>query len=256
MGNLHGIFSVVLLAGYAYSDSIIRYLKPVQQITLHATLLCASLIFLPIIPDPSWKPVGTEDPALLILVLLVSTIGLPYFLISTTGPLIQAWASYTHVSKNVYRFFALSNLASLVALVSYPFLIEPHTPLDVQAHAWSGVYAFLCTSCCCFRILFLSLCQAAPPATVVHDKKTEEKEEEERGPVMRDYLLWLSLSGIGSWLLLSITNHITQNIAAIPFLWLLPLVIYLLTFVLCFENDRWYVRSRFLIPTAAFLALC
>lgn len=142
MGNLHGIFSVVLLAGYAYSDSIIRYLKPVQQITLHATLLCASLIFLPIIPDPSWKPVGTEDPALLILVLLVSTIGLPYFLISTTGPLIQAWASYTHVSKNVYRFFALSNLASLVALVSYPFLIEPHTPLDVQAHAWSGVYAF------------------------------------------------------------------------------------------------------------------
>lgn len=202
MGNLHGIFSVVLLAGYAYSDSIIRYLKPVQQITLHATLLCASLIFLPIIPDPSWKPVGTEDPALLILVLLVSTIGLPYFLISTTGPLIQAWASYTHVSKNVYRFFALSNLASLVALVSYPFLIEPHTPLDVQAHAWSGVYAFLCTSCCCFRILFLSLCQAAPPATVVHDKKTEEKEEEERGPVMRDYLLWLSLSGIGSWVIL------------------------------------------------------
>ncbi len=90
-------FQVVLLAGYAYSDWITRHLKPLYQVTLHVALLAVSLVFLPIIPDPSWKPTGSEDPALLILVLLVSTIGLPYFLISTTGPLIQAWVIwYAH----------------------------------------------------------------------------------------------------------------------------------------------------------------
>ncbi|HEU4854550.1 MAG TPA: hypothetical protein VFS89_04590 [Nitrosospira sp.] len=84
----------------------------------------------------------------------------------------------------------------------------------------------------------------------------ELKPDDGQPPDARDYLWWLSLSAIGSWLLLAITNHITQNIAAIPFLWLLPLTIYLLTFVLCFESDRWYARSRFLIPTATFLVAC
>ncbi|HEU4854551.1 MAG TPA: hypothetical protein VFS89_04595 [Nitrosospira sp.] len=140
-------FQVVLLAGYAYSDWITRYLKPLHQVTLHAALLAVSLIFLPIIPDSSLKPIGTEDPAFWILVLLVSTIGLPYFLISTTGPLIQAWVTHTLIGTHVYRLFALSNLASLLALVSYPFLIEPSASLDVQAYTWSSVYtlfAFLC----------------------------------------------------------------------------------------------------------------
>jgi hypothetical protein len=181
-----------------------------------------------------------------------STIGLPYFLISTTGPLIQAWASHTHTGTGVYRFFALSNLASLLALVSYPFLIEPKTSLNFQAYKWSAVYALFASLCAGSAFYFFRYVQL--PQKEAHAQ--DHKREDGRRPGPQDYLLWLSLSGIGSWLLLAITNHITQNVAAIPFLWLLPLIIYLLTFVLCFESDRWYVRSRFLIPAAAFLATC
>ena len=245
-------FQVVLLAGYAYSDWITRHLKPLYQVTLHVALLAVSLVFLPIIPDPSWKPTGSEDPALLILVLLVSTIGLPYFLISTTGPLIQAWVTRTLIGTHVYRFFALSNLASLLALMSYPFLIEPRTSLHLQAYAWSGVYALfalLCTTSAFYFFRHVKVLSAEVSAP-------SHKHESGWKPRARDYLSWLGLSAIGSWLLVAITNHITQNIAAIPFLWLLPLTIYLLTFVLCFESDRWYVRSHFLMPTAAFLITC
>lgn len=245
-------FQVVLMAGYAYSDWITRHLKPPHQITLHVTLLSVSLIFLPIIPDPSWKPIGTEDPSLWILVLLTSTIGLPYFLVSTTGPLLQAWVSHTHIGTDVYRFFALSNLASLLALISYPFLIEPQISLYSQAFTWSGAYALFASLCAACGFYFFR--RVKLPQTKAHVQ--DQKPEDAQNPGLRTYLLWLSLSGIGSWLLLAITNHVTQNVAAIPFLWLLPLVIYLLTFVLCFESDRWYVRSRFLIPTAALLAIC
>jgi hypothetical protein len=245
-------FQVVLLAGYAYSDWITRHLKPLYQVTLHVALLAVSLVFLPIIPDPSWKPTGSEDPALLILVLLVSTIGLPYFLISTTGPLIQAWVTRTLIGTHVYRFFALSNLASLLALVSYPFLIEPRTSLHLQAYAWSDVYALFALLCTASAFYFFRHARVLPAEASAPDHKPESGWK----PHARDYLSWLGLSAIGSWLLVAITNHITQNIAAIPFLWLLPLTIYLLTFVLCFESDRWYVRSRFLIPTAVFLATC
>lgn len=245
-------FQVVLLAGYAYTDWITRRLKPRRQVMLHVALLAASLLFLPIIPDVSWKPGGTEDPTLWILGLLMATIGLPYFLLSTTGPLIQAWVARTLIGTHVYRFFSLSNLASLIALICYPFAIEPRAALLFQANGWSAVFALFTVLCSASALYYLRHVHALPPAA--HTRQHDP--EGDWDPGMRDYLLWLGLSAMGSWLLLAITNHITQNIAAIPFLWLLPLTLYLLTFVLCFESDRWYVRSRFLIPTAAMLATC
>lgn len=245
-------FQVALLAGYAYSDWITRHLQPRWQVALHVGLLAASLLNLSVVADVSWKPQGSEDPTLWILYLLVSTIGLPYFLLSTTGPLIQAWVSRTLVSTRVYRFFSLSNLASLVALVCYPFAIEPRTAVLQQAQAWSVVYmlfALLCTGSgiCFLRNARVPAGDAGPgPQGAVADIQ----------PRARDYLFWLSLSAMGSWLLLAVTNHITQNIASVPFLWILPLTIYLLTFVLCFESDRWYVRAWFLVPTALALGAC
>jgi hypothetical protein len=141
-------FQGVLLAGYAYSDYISRHLAPRSQAMLHILLLTIALFTLPIVADPSWKPNGNEDPTWRILGLLVSTIGLPYFLLSTTGPLVQSWCAGVKDCKTVYRLFSLSNLASLIALISYPFLVEPHVLALSQNKAWSavfGVFIFLCS---------------------------------------------------------------------------------------------------------------
>jgi MFS family permease/SAM-dependent methyltransferase len=245
-------FQVALLAGYTYSDWISRRLSARRQVLVHVSLLAISLLFLPILANPAWKPQGSADPTLTILGLLLSTIGLPYFLLSTTGPLIQSWLARALPGTHVYRYFSLSNLASLVALISYPFLIEPRIALAGQAYAWSAGYVAFTLLCAGAGLYFLRHVHKLPPPA----HAPTHVPEADWDPTARDYLLWLGLSAMGSWLLLAITNHITQNVAAIPFLWLLPLTIYLLTFVLCFESDRWYRRAYFLPATALLLILC
>lgn len=245
-------FQVVLLAGYAYSDWLSRHLSPRIQVLIHVLLLGASLYFLPIVAQSHWKPTGSEDPTALILGLLLATIGLPYFLLSTTGPLIQAWVARAVIGTHVYRYFSLSNLASLVALISYPFLIEPRAALLGQAYGWSVAYAGFATLCAISGWYYIQHIHNLPPAT--HAK--EHTPEGDWDPTVLDHLMWMLPAMLGSWLLVAITNHITQNVAAIPFLWLLPLTLYLLTFVLCFESDRWYRRSLFLPLAAVILTLC
>jgi hypothetical protein len=245
-------FQLVLLLGYAYSDWTSKHLKPRAQVVLHSILLLASLLALPVVANASWKPKGDEDPTLWILFLLVSTVGLPYFLLSTTGPLIQSWVSRTVIGAEVYRLFSLSNLASLLALVCYPFLIEPYAPLAAQGTAWAIVYVLFVTLCIASGAYFYRRMHT----TSIMAMRPQDLPGIEERPGAAHYLVWLGLSAMGSWMLVAITNHITQNVAAIPFLWLLPLTIYLLSFVLCFESDRWYRRSRFLLPTALLLALC
>src|SRR3954466_509401 len=134
-------FQFLLLFGYAYADWTTKHLKPRQQAILHAVLLAASLISLPILADPSWKPGGNDEPASRILGLLTVTIGLPYFLLSTTGPLVQAWFARTFPAGTVYRLFALSNFASLLGLISYPFVFEPWVSTVRQSQGWSIAYA-------------------------------------------------------------------------------------------------------------------
>ncbi|WP_151638000.1 spermidine synthase [Noviherbaspirillum aerium] len=246
-------FQVVLLGGYAYADWLSRHLTPRRQAMVHGALLALSLLFLPIAADPAWKPESAEDPALRILLLLGATIGLPYFLLSTTGPLVQSWIARTLPDARVYRFYALSNLASLLALVSYPFLVEPSAALLTQARLWSGLY-----------LLFLLLCAAsamgfargAAPGIDAGNNSKGSDASDEAPPRLRDYLTWLALSAMGSWTLLAVTSHITQNIAPVPFLWLLPLTLYLLSFILCFESDRWYRRAIYIAPTAVVVAFC
>lgn len=244
-------FQVVLLAGYAYSDWITR-LSARLQARVHIALLLLSLFFLPIVTNPRWKPDGTEDPTLWILGLLLTTIGLPYFLLSTTGPLVQSWLARTPWGQQVYRYFSLSNLASLASLLAYPVLIEPRTALLEQAMGWSWGY-----------VVFVLLCAGASAyaarqtgATARPSTPVRPPTEAGPAPTTGTYLVWLGLPALGSWLLLAITNHITQNVAAIPFLWVLPLSVYLLSFVLTFESDRWYRRSLALPATAIALGLC
>ncbi len=243
-------FQVALLAGYAYSDWISRHLRMRAQALLHVALLLASLAFLPIVAGAQWKPAGAEDPAWRILGLLVGTIGLPYFLLSTTGPLVQSWVSRTPWGARVYRYFSLSNLASLLSLLSYPVLIEPRSTLMQQAIGWSWGYAGFVVLCAGTTLYMARRWNHDLPAAAA------STDAPVAAPRRIDQLLWLALPALGSWLLLAVTNHITQNIAAVPFLWVLPLSLYLLTFVLCFESDRWYRRGLFVPLAAAMLALC
>jgi hypothetical protein len=243
-------FQVVLLAGYAYSDWLTRR-SPRMQAVVHVALLAASLAFLPIVTSARWKPTGAEDPSVWILGLLIATIGLPYFLLSTTGPLVQSWLARTPWGAQVYRYFSLSNLASLVSLLAYPVLIEPYSALRAQALGWSWGYAAFVLMCA------VATLYAARLAPVVHASSGSDTVDKATGkPGWGTYGVWLALPALGSWLLLAITNHITQNVAAIPFLWVLPLSVYLFSFVLTFESDRWYRRGVLLPVTAAALLLC
>lgn len=235
-------FQFLLLFGYAYADWTTRRLKPRQQVALHVALLALSLAWLPIVPDASWKPAGDEDPGWRILGLLGATIALPYFLLSTTGPLVQAWFARTYPTGTVYRLFALSNFGSLLALVCYPFVIEPWITTRHQSFGWSAGYVLFAVSCA-LAALFSIRSIAATAA--VRDARTEPPAPPPRAG---DYVLWLVLSGMGSFMLLAVTNHITHDVASVPFLWILPLTLYLVTFILCFEGRGWYQRRFFLGP--------
>ncbi|MDO8413775.1 MAG: fused MFS/spermidine synthase [Gallionellaceae bacterium] len=234
-------FQSVLLFGYAYADWSIRQLTAKRQTLLHVTLLVLSLLLLPIMPDVSWKPGGSEDPAWRIVQLLTVTIGLPYFLLSTTSPLIQAWFAQAYPDKSPYRLFALSNFASMLALLGYPLLIEPWLSTTTQAQTWSVIY-----------IVFVALCGAtawhswrSAHATVPAAQPATDENWEPPPTVSRQFL-WMLLAAMGSLLLLAVTNHLSQDVAAIPLLWVLPLSIYLLTFILCFDGRGWYKRNLFL----------
>ena len=224
-------FQVALLAGYFYAYAIARRLKPSLQFLLHATLLAAALFVLPILPAAHWKPDGTGNPEWQILALLTVVLGLPYFLLSTTGPLLQAWIARAWPGSEPYRLFALSNAGALLALLAYPILIEPSIPTRAQALIWSATFAG-----------FAVLCVAAAWIS----RAGEAKPQAAADPASGGKLMWVALAAGGSMLLLAITNQLTQNVAAVPFLWVIPLAIYLLTFILCFESTRWYRRSIFL----------
>jgi SAM-dependent methyltransferase/MFS family permease len=242
-------FQFLLLAGYAYSDWTTRHLAPRKQVVLHIVLLVASLATLPIIPDASWKPAGNEDPAWRILGLLAVTIGLPYFLLSTTGPLVQAWFARSFPAGTVYRLFALSNFGSLLALVSYPFAVEPWVSTVHQSWGWSIAYvAFAALGAASAFYSLRAQPQAAGAAA------TAPAQPDGPPPRPLDYGRWLLLSAMGSLMLLAVTNHITHDVASVPFLWILPLTLYLLTFILCFEGRGWYRRVIFLGPLLVIVA--
>ena len=231
-------FQAALLLGYSYAHWVNEKLRPRKQLLLHTLLLALSLAALPILPGAAWKPTGHENPSLLILGLLAATIGLPYMLLSTTSPLLQAWYARTHKNAMPYRLFALSNFASMLALLTYPVLVEPNLSTRHQAQIWSAGYA-----------AFALLCGVTALRAVRARRESEgalDPIEEVPPPSLGLRLLWLGLAACASALLLAVTNHITQDVAAMPFLWILPLALYLLSFILCFEARNLYWRPLFL----------
>lgn len=241
-------FQTTLLLGYFYADWTTRKLTPKSQLILHGVLLAIAIILLPIIPDAAWKPAGDESPSLRIILLLGATIGLPYFLLSTTSPLIQAWFARTYPDASPYRLFALSNLASMIALLGYPFLIEPRFATQTQATGWSvgfGIFAMLCMAAGWYtqRHAHVAVSGSDGPLSMT-SPGTETAYEPP--PTAADKFVWIALAALGSVLLLAVSNHLTQNISSIPLLWVLPLALYLLTFILCFDGTGWYPRTLFM----------
>ena len=225
-------FQSTLLAGYGYADAGVR-LGSRRQAYLHVALLAGSLACLPILASSGWKPQGDDEPITRILLLLAATIGLPYFLLSTTTPLVQAWYWRRFHAAVPYRLFALSNFASLAALLGFPLVFEPAFDLRTLGWGWSFGYAAFAVLCGVLALASMNA-ESAQPLT-----------QSTSFPSLRAQLGWLALAAMGSVMLLAVTNHITQNIASVPFLWVLPLALYLVSFILAFDHPRWYVRPLF-----------
>lgn len=234
-------FQVLLLLGYLYAHLTTRYLTPRRQALLHIVLLAASISLLPITPNEAWKPAGGADPTLVIIGLMAASIGLPYFLLSATGPLVQAWFAREKAGSVPYRLFALSNFGSMLGLLSYPLFFEPWLALPRMSAGWSGAYT-------CFAVLCSLLALRGGSA---HARRAEMPAPAGAGqggaaPSARTRLAWIALAALPTILLMSVSSHLTQDVAPIPLLWVLPLALYLLSFILCFEGGGWYRRGWYL----------
>ncbi|MGO9113451.1 MAG: fused MFS/spermidine synthase [Thermoguttaceae bacterium] len=240
-------FQLVLFGGYAYSHLLVGRLSRRGQVVAQCLLLLAAIAVLPIAPSLLWKPADLSAPTLRILLLLASTVGLPYFVLSTTSPLIQTWFRRSFPGRAPYRLYSLSNFGSFLALLSYPFVFEPAFDLATQSRLWSWafpVYAAL-TAVCGAAVWRLD--RGSAEGAVAPDSKTGASREQVIGlgassPRWGHRILWLLLPACASLVLLATTNHVCQDVAVVPFLWVVPLSLYLLSFIICFDHLRWYVR--------------
>jgi hypothetical protein len=241
-------FQTALLLGYLYAHVLTRRLAPRAQARLHIVLLVLSLAWLPIAPSIVWKPTSAADPSLRILLSLSASVGLPFLLLSATSPLLQAWQARSGAASP-YRLYALSNAGSMLALLSYPVLIEPRLSTLHQSTLWSigyGLAAVLCALVAWLASVPVAAPIAAPAGDPAGGPALVEPAERAESTPWATRLLWLALAACSSVLLLSVSAHVTQNIASAPLLWIVPLALYLLSFILCFDAPRWYARGLFL----------
>ena len=239
-------FQILLTGGYAYAYWLIGRVK--KQTAIHVALIAFAVLVLvslsfvwtsPITPDASWKPEDVSAPIFDIFKLLIVSVGLPYFILASNGPLMQAWFSRIHIDRSYARLYSISNVGSLLGLLAYPVLIEPNLSLRFQGWMWSVGFII-------FGLLAVGVAiqngRAAPrPARTVDTVRKTDR------PPPALLSLWIALSATASLFLLSVTNQISQEVAVIPFLWVLPLAIYLLSFILTFSGERGYNRRFYAI---------
>ena len=237
-------FQSALLLGYYYADVLTRRLSAARQASTHIAFMVVSLALLPIAPHAILNSSSSYHPAFHILVLLSASIGLPFVLLSATSPLIQAWKSRT--GGAAYHLFAISNFASFIALLSFPFLVEPRLSSHRQAQLWSALYALFVMLCSLTAWMSRSESADATPVVNAEIGQTTQESAVTAGVEIRssrrDWLLWLALSACGSVILLATTNLLTEDVAPVPLLWVLPLALYLLTFTMAFSRRSLYSR--------------
>lgn len=235
-------FQIVLFLGYTYAHALGK-LPGHVQFAVHASLLVAALFLLPIAPSDAWKPGGAEDPGGRILLLLLTCVGLPYFVLSSTSPLVQVWFTRGMPGASPWRLYALSNIGSLAALLTFPFFFEPRWDVVWLTKAWS--VAFVAYVALSVAALWLDRrSQAREAATTAETSLADEP------PSLWRRFLWIALPALASVMLLATTNHVCQDVAVIPFMWVVPLSLYLITFIICFEHERWYesVPALWVLP--------
>jgi len=243
-------FQTVLFAGYAYAHVSEHWLPRRVQAIVHVLLLLAAFMLLPIFPGDDWKPVGSDQPVGAILSILGACVGVAYFALSSTGPLVAAWFSRVRPGRSPYRLYALSNAGSLLALLTYPFVFEPAFDLAQQANYWAWGF-------CLFALLSaasaaMALWAGRVDAAAAVAERAVAQSLNSASPRRRDRLFWIVLPAFASLAFLATTNVVCQDVAVVPFLWVAPLSLYLLSFIICFDHERWY-RRRFYAGT--FLAL-
>ena len=244
------VFQLLFLAGYGYSHGLAAWLPIRGQVMIHGALLGVSAVYLAVLAHTRSTPIGFAagllprpgaNPAWAIMELLIYAIGLPFFLLSATSPLLQHWFAQSAPRRSPYRLYALSNVGSLLGLLSYPLLVEPHLGLRVQGWSWTAGYGLFLM---CYSFSARSAAREAIPAA---PKQVSIPDFRPSGtsPAWSLRLFWAGLAACASVLLLATTNLICQDIAVSPFLWVLQLSLYLLSFIVCFESDRWYRREIF-----------
>jgi len=259
------VFQLLFLAGYGYSHALATWLPIRKQVIAHSVLLGISAIFIalaayirsaPIGSGANWQPQLGDDPSWAITKFLIAAIGLPFFLLSATSPLMQHWFAQTGPSRLPYRLYALSNAGSLLGLLSYPLLVEPHVGLGTQGWVWVAGYA-LFLGCYSFSARSVARCGAPSPLKpeLASELRSAEPDSGERRAGWPLRMLWMGLAACASVLLLATTNLVCQDVPVNPFLWVLQLGLYLLSFILCFESDRWYRRDIF-YPAFAVTIAC
>jgi spermidine synthase len=235
-------FQALLLLGYVYAHSIANYFSPAQQRFIHVFVLVASLSTLHFGVDPTWKPAPHSEPITSILLVLGRSVGLPYIVLCTTSPLLQHWIGQTSSLRLPYRFYALSNFGSLLALGLYPLLLEPFLDTDTQLKFWAGAYMV-------FVVLVIAVSVRSHSRRWPHSGPGMN---DDRRLAAREACALAAVGACSSALLLSVSSSLSQDIAPIPFLWIVPLALYLLSFILCFDNARWYnvAAHRIAVPIA------
>jgi hypothetical protein len=253
-------FQALLTGGYAYAYWLLGRLRDRLQGIVHLILLGISLGLLlvtaltwrsPLTPDASWRPQGSDLPIWGILRVLAVSVGIPYLLLSSNSTLMQAWFSRDYHSRTPYRLYALSNTGSLLALISYPIIFEPNLTLRAQAYLWSVGYVVFAFSAAYLALRTYRRIQADD----IQESRGSQPGEDKR-PSIGVHVLWIGLAACASTLLISVTSQITQEVAVIPFLWVLPLTIYLLTFILAFSGGQWYSRRLYLIAFFVISTTC
>jgi spermidine synthase len=242
-------FQGMLLAGYLYAHASTRWLRFKHQAILHIVLLAASLLALPIVVAAQHsEPPATGTPIGWLLRVLLFTVGIPFFLVSSSGPLLQRWFSRTDhpLARDPYFLSVAGNIGSIVALLAYPALLEPSLRLAEQSSIWTGGYvALVLLTAACFYLAYRQSTAHRAAADAAPDETPPEAVD---GPTWRQRLHWIALAFVPSSLLLGVTTFLTTDVAAVPLLWIVPLVIFLLTFVLVFAR-------RVLVPHTLMLRM-
>lgn len=237
-------FQVALLLGYFYAHLVGTRLRLKRQLLVHGLLMASALVVLPMIyASDAWKPDTPEHPTWRIIVLLSATVGLPYFVLATTSPLLQKWFTLSREGGTVYRLYALSNAGSLLALITYPSVIEPTLAGRTQAFCWSA--GFVLFVILCGYSAFLAWKAREAEAMPVAQPRSGGVSQADERPGVFQWTMWLLLAAFASTMLLAVTNQMCLDVAVVPFLWVLPLGLYLLSFIICFDSQRWYYRPVF-----------